>query len=163
MSRKRVAALLATGMLLLTLAACAPFGSGPDRDAEAIAVVERAVSEALPYANGAYVTTATSGPGNRTMLVRLYLDVADPGTLTDTVHRAAGAVRASIPRDILQLTLEAVEGDRPPQPPRGVEQVVDLRFVAEELGLEARSVVDGRLIFSRDYLEDRYGAANDVD
>ncbi|WAB83854.1 hypothetical protein OVN20_12610 [Microcella daejeonensis] len=147
------------GMLPLGLAACAPFGSGPDRDAEAIAVVERAVGAAVPEANGVFVTMAFSGPSDRTMSVRLYIDPVDDAALAAAVDRAAGEAWHSSPIALVGITLEAVAGERPEEPPRGVEHVISLRPVAEVLGIQARLVVSGRLMLPEGTLSVRYGPA----
>ena len=151
--------LLTVGMLPLGLAACASFGSGPDRDAEAIAVVERAVGAVVPEANGVFVTMAFSGPSDRAMSVRLYIDPVDDAALAGAVDRAAGEAWRTSPIALVDLTLEAVAGDRPEDPPRGVEQVISLRPVAEALGIQSRLVVSGRLILPEATLTARYGPA----
>ncbi|WAB83853.1 hypothetical protein OVN20_12605 [Microcella daejeonensis] len=146
-------------MLLLTLAACSPFGSGPDRDEQAIAVVESAVSAAVPEANGVFVTMAFSGPANRTMRVRLYIDPVDDAALADAVDRAAREAWATSPIAVISVSLEAVAGERPEVPPGGVEQVISLRSVAEQLGIDERRVVSGRLALPETTLVRLYGPA----
>ncbi|WAB81699.1 hypothetical protein OVN18_01380 [Microcella daejeonensis] len=146
-------------MLLLTLAACSPFGSGPDRDEQAIAVVESAVSAAVPEANGVFVTMAFSGPANRTMRVRLYIDPVDDAALADAVDRAAREAWATSPIAVISISLEAVAGERPEIPPRGVGQVISLRSVAEQLGIDERRVVSGRLALPETTLVRLYGPA----
>ncbi len=159
MRSRRWMTLLAAGMLPLGLTACTPLGSGPDRDAEAIAVVERAVEAAVPEANGVFVTMAFSGPSDRSMNVRLYIDPVDDATLTDAVDRAARVAWETSPIGLVELALEAVAGERPADPPRGVEQVTDLRTVADALGIDARYVVDGQLALPETTLVRLYGPA----
>lgn len=167
MRARRWAALLAVGMLPLGLAACGPGSSGPDAEAEAATAVERAVGVAVPEADGAFVTTASSGPTDRTMRVRLYLDapnaVADAAALADAVDRAAASAWASTPITIVRLTLEAVPGQRPESPARGVEQIIDLAAAGEALGIEGRLLVDGRLVLPAAVLAERYGPAGGDD
>ncbi|WAB81701.1 hypothetical protein OVN18_01390 [Microcella daejeonensis] len=150
---------LAAGMLLLGLAACTPFGSGPDRDAEAIAVVDRAIEEAVPEANGVFVTMAFSGPSDRTMRVRLYIDPVDEASLADAVDRSIAEAWASSPIAVVELAIEAVAGEPPEVPPGFVEQVIDLRPVAAAIGIESRDVVDRRIALSEVILIERYGPA----
>lgn len=159
MRSRRWMTLMAVGMLPLGLAACASGGSGSDRDAEAIAVVERAVGAAVPEANGVFVTMAFSGPSDRIMGVRLYVDPVDGAALADAVDRALGEAWAASPIALVSLSLEAVAGERPDTPPRGVEQAIDLRPAAAELGIEPRDVVDRRIVLSDVILEERYGPA----
>ncbi|WAB83851.1 hypothetical protein OVN20_12595 [Microcella daejeonensis] len=150
---------MAAVMLLAGLAACTPFGSGPDRDEQAIAVVERSVESVVPEANGVFVTMAFSGPSDRSMSVRLYIDPVDDAALADAVDRAAREAWETSPIALVELALEAVAGDRPAAPPRGVEQVTDLRVVADALGIDARYVVDGRLALPETTLVRLYGPA----
>ena len=163
MRARRWAALLAVGMLPLGLAACGPSSAGPDAEAEAAIAVERAVVAAVPEALGAFVTTASSGPTDRTMRVRLYLDPTDSAALADAVDRAAAAAWASTTIAIVRLTLEAVPGQRPQSPARGVEQVIDLATAGGALGIDARQLVDGRLVLPEATLIERYGSAGGDD
>lgn len=159
MRSQRWMTLLAVGMLPLGLAACASSGSGAGRDAEAISVVERAVEAVVPEANGVFVTMAFSGPSDRTMRVRLYIDPIDDAALADAVDRAAGEAWAVSPIDLVSISLEAVAGQRPEVPPGGVEQVISLRPVAETLGIQSRLVVSGRLMLPESTLVRLYGPA----
>lgn len=156
---RRWMTLMAVGMLPLGLAACASGGSSADREAEATAVVERAVGAAVPEADGVFVTTASSGPSDRTLRVRLYIDPVDDAALADAVDRAAREAWASSPIALVSISLEAVAGQRPEAPPRAVEQVIDLRPAADELGIAPRDVVDRRIALPDAILEERYGAA----
>ncbi|WAB83852.1 hypothetical protein OVN20_12600 [Microcella daejeonensis] len=122
-------------------------------------MVERAVESAVPEANGVFVTMAFSGPSDRTMRVRLYIDPIDDAALADAVDRAADEAWAVSPIDLVSITLEAVAGQRPEVPPGEVEQVISLRPVAEALGIQARLVASGRLILPEATLTTRYGPA----
>ncbi|WAB81702.1 hypothetical protein OVN18_01395 [Microcella daejeonensis] len=124
-----------------------------------IAVVERAVGAAVPEANGVFVTFAFSGPRDRTMRVRLYIDPVDDAALADSVDRAFAGAWAASPIDPVSISLEAVAGQRPEVPPGGVVQVIDLRPAAAELGIESRDVVDRRITLSEVILIERYGPA----
>ena len=163
MRAPRWAALLVVGMLPLGLAACGLGSSPRDVEAETATAVERAVGVAVPEANGVFVTTAFSGPRDRTLRVRLYLDAAtavgDAAALADAVDRAAASAWASTPIPIVQLMVEAAPGERPANPPRGVEERIDLAAAGEAWGIDARQVVDGRLLVSAARLTQRYGPA----
>jgi len=164
---RRWAAVLAVGMLPFGLASCGVGSLGSNAEAEAIAAVERAVGVAVPESAGVFVTTATSGPLDRTMRVRVYLDRdevdADPGLLADAVDRAAASAWASTPITIVELTLEAVPGQRPDVPSRGAELIFDLADAGDALGIDSRLHVDGRLMLPDAVLAERYGAPGDTD
>ena len=151
-------------MLVLGLAACGLGVGGPDTETEAANTVEPAVMAAVPDVNGVFVTTAWDGPADRTMRVRLYVNSTDPfdpvesAMLADTVDRAASAAWASTPIAIVRLTIEAVAGQRPDSPPGGVEQVIDLTAAGEQLGIDPRQFVDGRIVLPESSLIERYGS-----
>lgn len=118
--------------------------------------LETALLEEIDIANGVFVAHASSGFGNTTLLVRLYVDSDETSALATAVDSTLSTTWNTWPTRPAAIQVEVVVGPKPADAGRSDDNVRDLSDVAAVLNIAPKNVhINIRL--SSSLLIERYG------